>query len=103
MTEGMELILKERERQIQEEGWTPEHDDEHKNNELVLAAVSYLQFDRLLGKHISSIIDFSKKKPMREWPWADEWWKPSDDPIRNLEKAGALIAAEIDRRKRLGW
>jgi hypothetical protein len=24
------------------------------------------------------------------------WWKPST-PVRNLEKAGALIAAEIDR------
>ena len=28
---------------------------------------------------------------------AEEWWKPSADPVRNLEKAGALIAAEIDR------
>lgn len=28
------------------------------------------------------------------------WWKPSRDPIRDLEKAGALIAAEIDRHLR---
>jgi hypothetical protein len=28
------------------------------------------------------------------------WWKPSTDPIRNLERAGALIAAEIDRLER---
>ncbi len=39
--------------------------------------------------------------PMRWWPWGKSWWKPSDDPIRDLEKAGALIAAEIDRRLRL--
>lgn len=31
------------------------------------------------------------------WPWATDWWKPSDDPITNLVRAGALIAAEIDR------
>ena len=29
-----------------------------------------------------------------------EWWKPSIDPVRNLAKAGALIAAEIDRLQR---
>ena len=34
----------------------------------------------------------------RRWPWDDEWWKPTpDDRIRELVKAGALIAAEIDR------
>jgi hypothetical protein len=32
-----------------------------------------------------------------DWPWNDDDWKPSPDPIRNLVKAGALIAAEIDR------
>lgn len=31
------------------------------------------------------------------WPWREESFKPSDDQIRNLTKAGALIAAEIDR------
>jgi hypothetical protein len=32
------------------------------------------------------------------WPWDGEWWKPNyNDPVRNLVKAGALIAAEIDR------
>jgi hypothetical protein len=33
----------------------------------------------------------------REWPWEPESWNPSMDAVRNLEKAGALIAAEIDR------
>lgn len=37
-----------------------------------------------------------------DWPWDEEWWKPSLDPIRNLEKAGALIAAEIDRLEAAG-
>lgn len=40
------------------------------------------------------------------WPgaWNKKWWKPATDSsfdlrIRELEKAGALIAAEIDRLK----
>jgi len=33
------------------------------------------------------------------WPWGKEWWKPSDRR-RDLVKAGALIAAEIDRLDR---
>jgi hypothetical protein len=32
----------------------------------------------------------------REWPWDSKWWKPGER-IRELEKAGALIAAEIAR------
>jgi hypothetical protein len=34
------------------------------------------------------------------WPksWAEDWWKPmADDRVWQLTKAGALIAAEIDR------
>ena len=36
------------------------------------------------------------------WPWDLKYWKPSpDNRIRKLEKAGALIAAEIDILLRL--
>lgn len=35
--------------------------------------------------------------PPLMWPWEPRWWKPSSDPIKNLVRAGALIAAEIDR------
>lgn len=36
------------------------------------------------------------------WPFSQEWWKPTpDDRIRELAKAGALIAAEIDRLQRM--
>ncbi|MFW6155839.1 MAG: hypothetical protein ACOC7J_00855 [Armatimonadota bacterium] len=38
---GVSLIAAERERQIREEGWTPEHDDEHDAGELADAAASY--------------------------------------------------------------
>ena len=39
---------------------------------------------------------------MLTWPFDAIWLKLTDDPIRNLVKAGALIAAEIDRLQRAG-
>jgi hypothetical protein len=89
---GIELIAAERKRQIKEEGWTAEHDDQHKDGELAKAAASYAY------PHEGGF--FSRRAAL--WPWADEWYKPNpDNRIRELEKAGALIAAEIDRLLRL--
>ncbi len=87
---GAELIAQERERQVAEEGFTEEHDSDayHKDGQLALAAMCYL-ID-LRGS------DLGKKL----WPWGLQWWKPTLDPVRQLTKAGALIAAEIDRLQR---
>lgn len=93
---GVERIAAERRRQVDAEGWTNEHDDEHNDAELASAASCYLQ-------EASSAIWMGRGdcpvpgSAPEEWPWDPAWWKPSEDPIRNLEKAGALIAAEIDR------
>ena len=38
---GLDLIAKERMRQISDEGWTPEHDDEHDDGSLALVAALY--------------------------------------------------------------
>lgn len=90
---GIERIAAERERQTSVEGWTPAHDDEHDFGSLISAAVAYAEYSRGLMRYESGTAPYN-------WPWEPEWWKPSDDPIRNLEKAGALIAAEIDRLQR---
>jgi hypothetical protein len=78
---ALDDIATERLRQIEAEGWTTAHDDEHSNGELIDAAVSYA-----LGN------------PER-WPWSVEWWKPKDQR-RNLVRAAALMIAEIDRLDR---
>lgn len=72
------------------EGWTPSHDDTHSNGELAKAALCYIS--QQYSGHVRRVLEW--------WPWEPCWWKPSSDPIRNLEKAGALIAAEIDRLQR---
>lgn len=87
---GAFVITQERLRQISNEGWTPQHDADHTQAELTRAAVCYAEF--AIGRMV-----YQTNTPPSMWPWDAEWWKPSEDPIRNLVKAGALIAAEIDR------
>lgn len=87
-SEGARLITLERERHVTDEGWTPEHDREHGADVLALAAVCYAMPEPVRGANI-----------LDAWPWSPEFWKPTpDDRVRELVKAGALIAAEIDRR-----
>lgn len=92
---GAELITQERKRQIEEEGWSAAHDDSHYKGEMATAAFCYLAFDVLAG--IGWINKVAVVK--RLWPWDWGWWKPKDQ-LSNLVRAGALIAAEIDRLQR---
>ncbi|GCY25454.1 hypothetical protein HmCmsJML067_04435 [Escherichia coli] len=80
-------VVAERQRQKTIEGWTPEHDDEHCNGELAMAAVCYI--------NETGTVNRNGGKPWG-WPWDASWWKPKTRR-RNLVKAGALILAEIER------
>lgn len=97
MKTGIHLISAERERQVSAEGWTPEHDDTHHTGELVNAAIAYAD---VAASQVVVGGSGETYGPHDDWPWSLDWWKPSDDPLRNLVKAGALIAAEIDRLSR---
>src|SRR6185437_2347405 len=96
---GAELIAAERERQVSVEGWTSKHDDNHCTDELARAAEAYIviawaQIQRLHWRWL-------RYEDRRRWPWGvNEMPEPKPDPVRNLVKAGALIAAEIDRLQR---
>ena len=79
-------VATERRRQIEEEGWTPEHDDEHSRMQMAQAAACYALFNTVPTPSF--------------WPWDAQWWKPDEDHRRNLVKAGALILAEIERLDR---
>lgn len=87
---GVELIAAERTRQVGVEGWSPEHDDEHGDGELAVAAACY-------AVPRGSVAASAARA--QHWPFEPEAWKPGDR-IRELAKAGALIAAEIDRLQR---
>ncbi len=121
MKTGVQRIAAERQRQIDVEGWTPEHDDEHDEGQMADAAACYAATDRIwMDTKLPSRISF-----IDPWPWSADWDKrpremvrhvdinhhvthspgeflcaydaPVEERIRALEKAGALVAAEIDR------
>lgn len=80
-------VLAERRRQIEKEGWTPDHDDKtHLPGELALAACCYCVAD-------------DDEAPPAIWPWETKWWKPKDRR-RNMVRAAALLLAEIERHDR---
>jgi hypothetical protein len=89
---GAELIVAERIRQVVIEGYSPDADLRYTRGELLTAAWCYLTEAM---EHGHDDVCASQAPP--EWPWSSEEWKPSMDRARNLVKAGALIAAELDR------
>jgi hypothetical protein len=86
---GAELIRQERERQFGLEGHSAEHDDHLKDGQLSLAGVAYV------------LVGYNDLAAEGLWPFKAEEYKPKDR-LRNLVRAGALIAAEIDRLQRRG-
>ena len=101
---GIEAITTERQRQIEKESWTPEHDDTHVNGQMAKAAAAYA-LHGTKDPHLDSHHD-----GYNVFPWDKKWWKPNhftpsnetiEDLMRNLEKAGALCIAEWERLKRL--
>lgn len=72
--EGIELLVKERRRQIEEKGYDAAHDDRHDSKEMLSEAAVKLNS---VG--------------------AGE----SDYPVTDLVRAGALLAAELDRIDRM--
>jgi hypothetical protein len=95
MKTGIELIAFERDRQRSAEGYDDEHDDGHDTMEIASAAACYLD-------HYIYGCDPADALYCARWPWNQESWKPvvgegASFKLANLAKAGALIAAEMDR------
>lgn len=86
---GASRIQQERRRQICEEGYAVTNDDELIQSELLSAAICYA------APHGSLDIDVEQV-----FPFDETEYKPVVQPVGNLVKAGALIAAEIDRLQR---
>lgn len=84
-------VLAERQRQMEVEGWSPEHDDSHTCGEMPSAAAAYSML----------AAGDTEENVLRLWPWEKHWLKPG--PARRmLVKATALNLAEIERLDRAG-
>lgn len=90
---GTIMILHERARQCRELGYDSKHDDEHDRCELISAAVAMALAakEELTGKRQGALL---------HWPFQVREFKHKP-AVEMLVKAGALIAAEIDRLGRV--
>lgn len=109
---GVEMIAAERLRQVTVEGYRNPHDDEHNKGELAFAAACYAAPACI---YVEQRLSYNQIRFVDPWPWLniyDKRPRPSrgnyvepekatdDERISLLTKAGALIAAEIDRLHR---
>ena len=83
---GIAAISFERQEQIDTHNYDAELDRQYFEKELAEAAKAYLE----------EYLNPSDGVP-QNFPFLPDFWKPSDKQGNNLTKAGALIAAEIDR------
>ena len=90
-------IAAERKRQIEKEGWSLRHDDEHDGGQMAAAAACYALHSA--GRLRGITVDDDGEQIPSCWPWSAFWWKPHS-PRRDLVRAGALIIAEIERLDR---
>ncbi|OPD78177.1 hypothetical protein AO920_33690 [Pseudomonas aeruginosa] len=87
-------VQAERRRQVEAEGWTPEHDDGHSHGQMARAAACYALAGSSAPNDGTAALLVSLA-----WPWDEQWWKPST-ARRDLVKACALALAEIERLDR---
>lgn len=97
MSKAIEDVTAERQRQIDVEDFSHEHDDEHVKGEMAFAAACYAisgavpEEERGKSNELLAMVQFI-------WPktWGLTWWTPKNRR-RDLVKAAALIIAEIER------
>jgi hypothetical protein len=101
----IEELAAERQRQINGEGYSLDHDDEHTYGELAAAGAGYAiagcpGLEPVLARR-GSRLRTRGQIIQNIWPW--DWPDLKEaSPRRNLVKAGAMIIAEIGRIDRAG-
>lgn len=92
-SDALRDVAAERRRQIEVEGWTPEHDDEHGDGAIAVAAACYAIAN---DPHLGGL----KARDLWCWTgWDKRAFRPTNDR-RNLVKAASLLLAEIERTDR---
>ena len=102
---GIQLIAEERQRQIDVKGYNQQHYSQHRVSELIYAAIAYVESAKF-GVNCAEMGNTNEDEIMKRkvgigiyyqihYPFGWDF-KPSTN-VRDLVKAGALIAAAIDR------
>jgi hypothetical protein len=101
---ALELVLAERIRQVDGEGWTPAHDDlERREGQLAAAGASYALavHQKALVHARTGSLDVKPSAAHARWPFSPLAWKPAG-MRRMTVKAVALVLAELARQVRAG-
>lgn len=96
---GIEAFDRERGRQQAIEGYTEEHDMRHSCKDLIFAAICYATPEecREMKTIPTSLFKDAERLTIPvDWPFEPKAWKPTTQE-RDIEKAGALLAAAYDR------
>lgn len=90
---GVELIAEERKEQIEKHGYTATEDDTRHNGGLAAGGAAYaLYVAQKRGMNIGGA------DPVGDlWMFPIRTFKAGDDHLKTLAKAGAMIAAEMDK------
>ncbi len=104
MTQAIQDVLAERQRQQTVEGWTTAHDDEHTPGDLALAAATYAICATAGALPAPTAPGSSRKDALLSsanflWPWDSGYLKPKGQR-QDLVRAAALLLAEIERLDR---
>lgn len=93
---GAARIASERIRQRRDHGYDALH-DKGEADALARAGAIYAMPEGIWRPTTNRLEEAGSFQVPVGWPWMAEFWHPSpDDRVRELEKAGALIAAAID-------
>jgi hypothetical protein len=90
LTKAAADVLAERQRQIEREGYTTEHDDEHTADDLADAGAAYALVAHFARTGIPAA---------DVWPWEPQSFKPRDQR-QNYVRAAALLQAAVERLDR---
>lgn len=95
---ALELVLEERKRQIEVEGYSLEHDDKHDGGEIAFAAACYATHPRdiFIKEDYSESFRFERQIPFDEYHI-----RPDIDELECAVKGAALMLAEVERLIRL--
>lgn len=96
LTQAIRDVMAEREHQIVDLGFGPEHDDEHNANELPQAAGAYMM-NVAARLHPGDGVGYVDPPPW--WPWEAHFWKPQTTRA-DLVRAVALGIAAIEKMDR---
>lgn len=99
MSDFLNLVKAEREKQINKHGYTSEHDDKHWDGSIADAAACYAATGSVYLKY--ELTDGSFNYPPL-FPWNHEWLKKEEKTRKEqIITACAMLMAEYERLERL--